>query len=80
MNFTCIALIPKVKNLKVVQEFRPISLYNVLYKLISKTIAKRLKKVLPEIIALSQSAFIPGRLIHDNFMVAYEVLHTMKTK
>lgn len=44
----------------------------------SKVIVNRFKGVLTEIISTNQSAFIPGRIITDNIMVTYEVLHTMK--
>ena len=47
LDYNFITLIPKVKSLEFVIEFRPIALYNILYKLVSKVLANKLKKVLP---------------------------------
>ena len=80
LNFTYIALIPKMKNPSCVTEFRPISLCNVLYKIVSKVLANRLKNIFPDIIAPTQSVFIWGRLISDNILAAYETLHTMQSR
>jgi len=80
INVTLIALIPKVDFFGCVTDFRPISLCNVIYKLISKVLANRLKVVLPEIISCYQSAFILGRMINDNIIATYETMHFMQTR
>ncbi|XP_038688711.1 uncharacterized protein LOC119987879 [Tripterygium wilfordii] len=80
VNDTHICLIPKVLNPKRVVNFRPISLCNVVYKVISKLIANRLKLLMPSYVSDSQSAFVKGRLITDNILVAFEVMHYLKSK
>jgi hypothetical protein len=80
VNSTYIVLIPKNSSPSCVSDYRPISLCNVLYKLMAKVLANRMKKMLNVIISQNQTAFLPGRLITDNIIVAFEALHTMNTR
>lgn len=75
INQTFIVPISKIKNIVRMPDFRPISLCNVIYKFIAKTLANHLKEVLGCIIDESQSGFVPGRLITDNVIIAFEAFH-----
>lgn len=80
LNHTFIALIPKTKKAAHVDQFRPISLCNVTYKVISKIIANRLKPLLPNFIFPFQMAFVPGRNIHDNNIISHEIMDYLHKK
>jgi hypothetical protein len=62
------------------KDLRPISLCNVLYKMVSKLLANRLKGCLEKCVSEEQSAFIEGRSILDNALSAIEVIHALKRK
>ena len=77
LNETYICLIPKVNSPQKITELRPISLCNVLYKIISKVLASRLKRILTEVINESHSAFVPGGLITNNVPIAFETMQSI---
>lgn len=75
LNDTYICLIPKISCPQNITEFRPISLRNVAYKIVSKVLANRWKKILLVVINESQSAFVLGRQITNNVLVAFDTMH-----
>lgn len=78
INQTVVCLIPKVKVPKQMNDLRPISLCNVLVRILSKVLANRLKPCLKQLISDKQSAFIEGRLLNDNALIAFEVNYHMR--
>ena len=70
-----ISLIPKSdKDTSLLENWRPISLLNVDYKIATKAIANRVKKVLHKIVHNSQTGFLKGRFIGENIRILYEAL------
>jgi hypothetical protein len=80
LNSTFLVLIPKQKNTLTFSDFRPISLCNLVYKLISKVISSRLKPFLQKSISAEQLGFLKGRRIQDAIATAHEGIHSIKHK
>ncbi|GKD46609.1 hypothetical protein Tco_1271254, partial [Tanacetum coccineum] len=75
LNHTIIALIPKVASPSRINDYRPISCCNVLYKCISKILSNRIKDCLKDLVSPNQSTFVPGRRISDNILLTQEIMH-----
>ncbi|KAL9671689.1 hypothetical protein QQ045_009259 [Rhodiola kirilowii] len=80
INKTLIVLIPKKKEVVRVEDWRPISLCTVLIKIITKLIVQRLQPILSQVISCYQSAFVRGRIITDNLVVAHEIAYFLKSR
>jgi hypothetical protein len=80
LNNTFVVLIPKSNLPKHFKDFRPISLCNLCYKLISKIIARRIRPFLSKALSDEQLGFLKGRQILDAVGVAHECIHSLKTK
>lgn len=70
---TNVILIPKMENPSSPDHFRPISLWNVSYKIISSILVNRLKPIIQRIVSLYQNALMPGSII-----LAQELIHLRK--
>ena len=79
-NSTYLSLIPKELKPSSFHHFRPISLCNSSYKIISKILANRIKPLLPNLISENQGGFVPCRKIVDNIMVVQESIHSILAK
>ncbi|KAK1300235.1 hypothetical protein QJS10_CPB13g01231 [Acorus calamus] len=79
LNHSFISLIPKTKHADSFDNFRPISLCNSVYKTITKIMSERLQGVLPKLVLPNQSAFVKGRNIVHNTMLAHELVRYLGT-
>ncbi|CAN1154404.1 Transposon TX1 uncharacterized 149 kDa protein [Linum perenne] len=75
VNSTFLSLVPKKINVVSIKDYRPITCCNVLYKCITKVLATRMAPCLPDVISKTQSAFVKGRSIGDNILMAHELVN-----
>lgn len=78
VNNSFITLIPKVKNLIEMKDYRPISLVDNLCKIVAKILANRIKVVIGDVIENNQFAFVKGRQLTDTVLVANELVNLIK--
>ncbi|CAN6252305.1 unnamed protein product [Urochloa humidicola] len=80
LNYGIITLIPKTKEANKIQQYRPICLLNVSYKIITRALMLRLEGCMGRIINKCQTAFIKGRNIMEGVLSLHEILHDTKQK
>nr|GEY51888.1 RNA-directed DNA polymerase, eukaryota, reverse transcriptase zinc-binding domain protein [Tanacetum cinerariifolium] len=79
-NSSFLALIPKTQDAKLVKYFRPISLIDSMYKIITKILANQLSLVISDLVSDVQSAFLSNRQILDGPFIFNELLSWCKYK
>ena len=80
LNYGIITLVPKTKNANGIQNFRPICLLNVYFKIITKVLMIRLNLVAADVISPVHTAFIKGRYIMEGVLVLHDALNDIKRK
>lgn len=75
-----VVLLPKIAHHQDFSHFRPISVCNVINKIISRILADRLAQILPKIVFVQQSGFVKSKVITKNFLLAQELLDDIGKK
>lgn len=79
INNTYICLVPKSSNAATIGQCRPISLFNTIYKIITKILVNRVKPFLQDLIGPTQASFLANRRVADNAILVQEPLHYFKS-
>jgi hypothetical protein len=80
LNFSIITLIPKAQDTTWIQQYCPICLLNVRFKIFTKVATNRLNSVPDHIIQSSQTAFMRGRNILEGVVILHETIHELHRK
>ena len=80
LNFGTIILLPKSNDASRIEQYRPICLLNVSFKIFTKTVMNRLMTVAHKVISPTQTAFLPGRNIMEGVVILHETLHELHRK
>ena len=80
LNFGVITLLPKKENAVQIQQYRPICLLNVSFKIFTKVATNRITELAHKVIRPTQTAFMPGRHILEGGVVLHETIHELHRK
>jgi hypothetical protein len=80
LNFGAITLLPKIADAAWIQQYRPICLLNVSFKIFMKVLNNRILKVADKLIEPLQTAFILGRYIMEGVIILHETIHELYRK
>jgi hypothetical protein len=80
LNVGEIILLPKVNEAERIQQYRPICLLNVSFKIFMKVATIRLNMIADHVVRPSQTAFIQGRNILDGVVKLHERVHELHSK
>jgi hypothetical protein len=80
LNFRIVTLLPKIKEATRIEQYRPICLLNVSFKIFTKVATNRLMGVANKVVQPSQTAFILGRNIMEGVVILHETIHELNNK
>src|SRR6266542_370323 len=80
INFGEIILLPKINDAERIQQYRPICLLNVSFKIFTKTATIRLNSVADHVVRSTQTTFMQGRNILDGVVILHETVHELHRK
>ena len=80
LNFGIITLIPKIQNATKIQQYRPICVLNVSFKIFTKVGTNRLNMVAKTVVSPTQTAFMTGRNIMEGVVILHETIHELHKK
>ena len=78
LNYGVVTLIPKTKDAATIKQYRPICLYYVCYKIVTKVLTNRLERVADKVVSKSQTAFMKNANILDGVVTIHEVFHELR--
>ena len=73
-------MLPKKEDASRIEQYRPICLLNVSFKIFTKVGTNRVTSIASRVVLATQTAFIPGRNILEGVVVLHETIHELHRK